>query len=277
MSRFLAVKNFESFQHYKDRNPVWIKLYNELLEDYEFASLPDNVKGQLICIWLLASRMDNRIPHDAKWIGNKINASTPVDIDLLIDAGFLLPHEPEQAKGKREEWASRYISEGLRAEVLDRDGHACKWCAAGDNLEIDHIVPISKGGTGAKENLQVLCRACNRSKRAKSVEQLATQMRSPEREREKNPPIVPPDNQDSDFDEWWGYVPAKKSRAAALRAYRTARKKVGQDVLVAGVKRYAAEMAGQDPRFIKHPSTWLNGECWNDEPVAQPRRVVGGL
>jgi DNA-binding NarL/FixJ family response regulator len=31
-----SVKNFERFQHYKDRSPPWIKLYNELLDDYEF-------------------------------------------------------------------------------------------------------------------------------------------------------------------------------------------------------------------------------------------------
>src|SRR5690606_19747530 len=33
---YLTVKNFERFQHYKDRNPPWIKLYNDLLDDYEF-------------------------------------------------------------------------------------------------------------------------------------------------------------------------------------------------------------------------------------------------
>jgi len=33
--QFLAVKNFERFQHYKDRNPPWIKLHAAVLDDYE--------------------------------------------------------------------------------------------------------------------------------------------------------------------------------------------------------------------------------------------------
>ncbi len=62
-----SVKNFERFQHYKDRSPPWIKLYNELLDDYSFACLDDAAKFHLIAIWLLASRTDNRIPYDATW------------------------------------------------------------------------------------------------------------------------------------------------------------------------------------------------------------------
>src|SRR5687768_18068275 len=52
--------NFESFQHYKDRAPPWIKLYNELLDDYEFGQLPDASKMHLVAIWLLASRSDRK-------------------------------------------------------------------------------------------------------------------------------------------------------------------------------------------------------------------------
>ena len=34
-----SVKNWDEFQHYKDRNPPWIKLHNHLLDDYEFEML----------------------------------------------------------------------------------------------------------------------------------------------------------------------------------------------------------------------------------------------
>jgi hypothetical protein len=85
----LSVKNFAKFQHYKDRSPPWIKLYNELLDDYEFGKLPDTAKAHLTAIWLLASRYDNKIPHDAEWIARRINANSPVDIPLLLKAGFL--------------------------------------------------------------------------------------------------------------------------------------------------------------------------------------------
>lgn len=86
---YIKVKNWESFQHYKDRTPPWIKLYNHLLDDFEFSCLPDASKAHLLSIWLLASRTENKIPFNAKWIGNKINATEDVDLNVLIDSGFI--------------------------------------------------------------------------------------------------------------------------------------------------------------------------------------------
>ena len=84
------VKNFEKFQHYKDRSPPWIKLYNELLDDYEFGLLQDASKMHLIAIWLLASRSDNKIPYDSAWVERRINATEHVDLELLAERGFII-------------------------------------------------------------------------------------------------------------------------------------------------------------------------------------------
>lgn len=54
----------------------------------------------------------------------------------------------------------------LRALVMERDEHACAQCGATDELQIDHIIPVSKGGPTDEDNLQVLCGDCNRKKRA---------------------------------------------------------------------------------------------------------------
>lgn len=89
MSEFIAVKNFERFQHYKDRRPPWIKLYNELLDDYEFCALPDASKWLAVGLWLLASRHNNRIRNDAAWIGRMVHASTAVDLAPLLTSGFI--------------------------------------------------------------------------------------------------------------------------------------------------------------------------------------------
>ena len=86
----LSVKGYEEFQHYKDRNPPWIKFYNTVLDDYDIAQLPDASKAHLFAIWLLASRYNNQIPHDAEFIARKINATEPVDLDTLIKIGFLV-------------------------------------------------------------------------------------------------------------------------------------------------------------------------------------------
>ena len=56
----------------------------------------------------------------------------------------------------------------LRRQVWERDGGQCKgpYCAGAppialDAAHIDHITPLSKGGTNALENLRTLCRRCH--------------------------------------------------------------------------------------------------------------------
>lgn len=86
---FIAVKDFERFQHYKGRTPPWIKLYNALLDDYRFVQLSDAARGQLILIWLVASRHHNRIPNDREYIARAIHAKSKLQLDVLIEAGWL--------------------------------------------------------------------------------------------------------------------------------------------------------------------------------------------
>lgn len=61
----------------------------------------------------------------------------------------------------------------LRNHIKERDNHTCRNCgvsvAAEPHLllEVDHILPVSRGGLSVPENLQTLCWKCNRSKGAK--------------------------------------------------------------------------------------------------------------
>lgn len=51
--------------------------------------------------------------------------------------------------------------------VFKIHGKICALCGSSKHPEIDHIIPIAKGGTNEISNLQVLCRKCNRSKGAR--------------------------------------------------------------------------------------------------------------
>ena len=118
MAITFSIKNFEKFQHYKDRSPPWIKLYNALLEDYDFGALPDASKAHLIAIWLLASRSGNKIPYDPKWVAGHINATEAVDLELFIEAGFIkLNH---QVNGL-EQNASNLLATRLTRERAERE------------------------------------------------------------------------------------------------------------------------------------------------------------
>lgn len=63
-------------------------------------------------------------------------------------------------------------SKRIRVEVLSRDGFKCKYCGKSAEetvLEIDHIVPVSKGGKSILDNLITLCIDCNRGKGDRSI------------------------------------------------------------------------------------------------------------
>jgi 5-methylcytosine-specific restriction protein A len=59
------------------------------------------------------------------------------------------------------------ITKSIRHEVFKRDNYACKECGKTKeetSLEIDHIIPVSQGGTDELSNFQTLCKVCNHAK-----------------------------------------------------------------------------------------------------------------
>ncbi len=72
----------------------------------------------------------------------------------------------------------RHISADLRRAVFERDNYTCQYCGcSGDDvrLEIDHIIPVSRGGVSDIRNLVTACEACNRSKSDKLISHEALQ------------------------------------------------------------------------------------------------------
>jgi hypothetical protein len=81
----------------------------------------------------------------------------------------------------------RKISNSLRFEVFQRDQHTCQYCGRRVpevELEVDHVIPVARGGTDAFENLITSCRECNSGKSAKLIERF-TQGHTKESWREK--------------------------------------------------------------------------------------------
>jgi len=85
-------KKWSEFQHYKDRDPTWIKLHKRLLDDYEFQSLPLASMALAPMFWLLASEnKEGWIEYDIKKIAFRLRR-TPQEIEDaikgLISSGF---------------------------------------------------------------------------------------------------------------------------------------------------------------------------------------------
>jgi hypothetical protein len=57
-------------------------------------------------------------------------------------------------------------------DIWERDGGRCVWCsreAWPRDRTVEHLLPRSRGGTDAAENLLPACRACNRARRSQSA------------------------------------------------------------------------------------------------------------
>lgn len=97
-----------------------------------------------------------------------VTLNTPT-IDVLIETLGQKIRWRKSAAGQRALMTAR-----LRNSIKARDNHTCRYCAVSlaDEphllLEVDHILPVSRGGLSTPENLQTLCWRCNRSKSNKT-------------------------------------------------------------------------------------------------------------
>lgn len=94
----------------------------------------------------------------------------------------LLELYKEWESGKKYEVTKRQerkiMNDDIRYNVLKRDNFTCQKCGItskdGAKLEVDHIIPVSKGGKTIMSNLQTLCDRCNSGKNDKTKEDFET-------------------------------------------------------------------------------------------------------
>ena len=86
---YLQVVNWEKYQHYKHRDPLWVKLYHRLLDDYDYTQLSIQDRCLLLQMYMLAAKFSNMVPKDVQWIKNKLSWTGKMNFTTLIDKGFL--------------------------------------------------------------------------------------------------------------------------------------------------------------------------------------------
>jgi 5-methylcytosine-specific restriction endonuclease McrA len=60
------------------------------------------------------------------------------------------------------------IPNSVRQYIYQRDNYQCQGCGQTQTettLNIDHIIPLAKGGSNDMSNLQTLCQTCNQNKK----------------------------------------------------------------------------------------------------------------
>jgi len=83
---------------------------------------------------------------------------------------------------------------------------------------------------------------------------------------------------DQEFDLFYAAYPRRKSKGAARLAYKRARKLATFEEIMQGVKDFTAYCTSEatEMKYIKHPSTWLNQECWDDDLTPSTDTLGGG-
>lgn len=160
---------------------------NEYLSD-----IPPLSRLLFIGLWCLADR-EGRLELRPKRIKAQLFAYDDCDINEMISQlksnGFIdiyshgngdyiqvknwkkhqNPHHKEVAsiipkqEDHKDTVCDNYIplSNTIRNNVYEIQGRVCCCCSSTESLEIDHKLPVSKGGNSIIDNLQVLCRRCN--------------------------------------------------------------------------------------------------------------------
>lgn len=100
-----------------------------------------------------------------KW--NSIRAALISSGYIWIDGGCIHARGIEEfrtASGRTP------LPKWLRAFILERDGYTCTYCGDTDGpFHVDHVLPVSKGGSDDPENLVCACATCNLSKSDKTL------------------------------------------------------------------------------------------------------------
>ena len=174
--------NIEDGNLYKQYFDEYFSLYQEGYQLREsFDNIDEKHGDELFDKWLILEKNayyekivrkeeKNLNPHKYLLLEllEKINDATMMffrsDEDIASNKLNYIILDSTERKKIEEKTNRPPIPQKVKDLVWNRDGGKCISCGSNENIEFDHIIPISKGGPSTYKNLQILCQNCNRSK-----------------------------------------------------------------------------------------------------------------
>lgn len=102
--RYIVIPKWEEFQHYSDRDPIWIKIYTRLMSDDAFRDLSFHRRGVLVSLWIEYARSGRQLRDNTvtltRQLGDRVLRR---DIEALTYAGFLTFSASAPLAQRREE------------------------------------------------------------------------------------------------------------------------------------------------------------------------------
>jgi hypothetical protein len=139
--RWIVVRNWDKFQHYKDRAPAWIKLYTELSGRDDWLDLPFTERGLLVTIWIEYARSGGQL----KVSGLSARGHDRVrgrSLQRLNDAGFIefSASRPLALRARaKEKEKEKEKKEGFQKTVEKRRGPKTGWREVRGSHGLDYI------------------------------------------------------------------------------------------------------------------------------------------
>ena len=147
--------------HFKKRRRKQYEKVNDYRKTYRFSTTRDRTR-----YW-----QSNYVKHS--YIVSENTGTWCCDYDwlcyrhdLLAQTGYTCSIREYENKNQR-----GLMTKALRKQIMERDNYTCQICGKympdEIGLQIDHIIPISRGGKTIPSNLRVLCNRCNAHKGSK--------------------------------------------------------------------------------------------------------------
>jgi len=144
------------------------KLYGEKKRDWKTRMVEFDNKCRQMKIQMITSedmKYRGYVPTKITICPNcNIKLNVPNKCELCGWVKIYTDRPIDKPKEVYKEKRSRTIPIHVKREVWRRDQRQCVECGSRINLEYDHIIPFSKGGSNTVRNIQLLCEKCNRKK-----------------------------------------------------------------------------------------------------------------
>lgn len=145
----------------KHRRNEWKKYYEQILDDsnaFHFVMYRNQTRYRQHNYKKTAykvSMLEKEFACSYRWLKNRNERLAKIDYACSLSK--------YEHKNQR-----KLMTRNLRVQIMKRDNYTCQICGKympdEVGLQIDHIIPISKGGKSIPSNLQVLCSKCNSNK-----------------------------------------------------------------------------------------------------------------
>ena len=240
----IRIRNWSKHQHFKDRTPPWIKLYRDILDDPDWHGLSGDDAKTLVGLWLVASEDETRtgaLPNSRKLAFRLRITESELNQQLNRMHSWLERVDIIGISSQHQHATPETETEGEKekATVHSAAPTAQDAIAVPDGLPDDIAAPVAPG-------------SADKAKRIRGEKKPQTAAR---------------------FPEFYAAYPVKKDRAKAEAAWRKRGCDDIADTLIAHVRRMESEDSHWGRGFIIHPTTYINGERWTDEPTKDVQAV----